>query len=79
MLIGGVLLPIELYPASIQPLLKILPFANVAYAPARLFVNPSLTELMLVLARQLLGVALLGAAVYFVYRIAQRRVFINGG
>ena len=79
MLIGGVLLPIDLYPASVQPLLKALPFANIAYAPARLFVNPSLTELLLVLSRQLFGVILLSAAVYFVYRVAQRRVFINGG
>jgi len=79
MLIGGVLLPLELYPTSVQPLLKILPFANIAYAPARLFVNPTLTDLLLVLSRQLFGVALLGSAVYLVYRVAQRRVFINGG
>jgi len=79
MLIGGVLLPIELYPTKVQPLLKILPFANVAYAPAKLFVNPSLTELMLVLSRQLLGVAVLGLAVYFTYRVAKLRVFVNGG
>jgi len=79
MLIGGVLLPIELYPVSVQPLLKILPFANIAYAPARLFVNPSLTDLLLVLSRQLFGVAVFGSAVYLVYRVAQRRVFVNGG
>ncbi|MFX6435377.1 hypothetical protein ABTG69_19530, partial [Acinetobacter baumannii] len=79
MLIGGALLPIELYPDAIQPLLKMLPFANVAYAPAQLFVNPSLTDLVLVLSRQLFGVALLGSAVYLVYRVAQKRVFVNGG
>jgi ABC-2 type transport system permease protein len=79
MIIGGALLPIELYPTSVQQLLKVLPFANVVYGPAKLFVNPSLTELVLILSRQLLGVAVLGAAVYFTYRVAQRRVFINGG
>ncbi len=79
MLIGGVLVPIELYPASVQPLLKILPFANIVYGPARLFVNPTLTELLLVLSRQLFGVVLFGSAVYIVYRVAQRRVFVNGG
>ena len=79
MIIGGVLLPIELYPQFLQPILKVLPFANIAYGPARLFVHPSLSELLLILARQLFGVALLGTAVYFAYRIAQRRVFVNGG
>ena len=79
MLIGGVLLPLELYPVAVQPWLKALPFANVVYGPAKLFVNPSLTGLILVLARQFFGVALLGAAVYFTYRVVQRRVFVNGG
>ncbi len=79
MLIGGVLLPIEFYPASVQAVLKVLPFANIAYAPAKLFVNPSFSDLMMVLTRQLIGVAIVGAAVYFTYRVAQRRVFVNGG
>lgn len=79
MLVGGVLVPIELYPQQVQGLLKALPFANVAYAPAKLFVNPSLTDLRIVLLHQLCGVTALGAAVYFTYRFAQRRVFVNGG
>src|SRR5262249_43397560 len=67
MILGGVLLPIELYPDSVQWLLVNLPFASIAYAPARMFVDPHATELVNVLARQGVGIALyagIAAAIY---------------
>jgi ABC-2 type transport system permease protein len=79
MFLGGVLIPIELYPKAVQELITILPFASVAYGPARLFVNPSFNNLFSILTRQLSAALVLGIAVYLVYRIAARRIAINGG
>lgn len=40
MILGGMLIPIGLFPESLQPLLKLLPFASIIGGPARLFVDP---------------------------------------
>src|SRR5689334_12431220 len=37
MILGGMLLPLELFPEAWQPLLRALPFASIVYGPARLF------------------------------------------
>jgi ABC-2 type transport system permease protein len=76
---GGVLIPLELYPAAAQPILRWLPFSNVASGPARIFVDPSWSELLLLLTRQLSGALILALGVWLTYRVALRRVFVNGG
>src|SRR5262249_50836266 len=40
MLLGGMLMPLEVFPQSLQPVLRWLPFATVVYGPARTFVAP---------------------------------------
>jgi len=79
MILGGALLPIELYPDSVQWLLVNLPFANIAYAPARMFVDPSATELVKVLARQGVGIAIFAAIATVIYGAALRRIHAHGG
>jgi len=79
MILGGMLIPLELFPVSWQPLLKLLPFAAVVYGPARLFVAPQVALLQDVLWHQIAAVIILAALVAVVYRIACARVFANGG
>jgi ABC-2 type transport system permease protein len=79
MLLGGVLLPIELYPPWAQPLLRWLPFANVASGPARALVAPDWHDLPLLLLRQSCCALVFGLGVWLTYRLAVRRVFVNGG
>jgi ABC-2 type transport system permease protein len=79
MILGGMLIPLELFPASWQPLLQSLPFAAVVYGPARLFVAPQVALLQDVLWHQIAAVIVLSAAVAVVYRTASARVFTNGG
>src|SRR2546425_407288 len=40
MLLGGMLMPLEVFPQRVQPVLRWLPFATVVYGPARMFVAP---------------------------------------
>ncbi len=79
LILGGVLIPIQLFPQGIQPWLAWLPFANVAAGPARIFVDPSVGELSVLLLRQGIVAIVFGAIVAAVYRVALRRVFVNGG
>jgi viologen exporter family transport system permease protein len=79
MLLGGMLLPLELFPGWLADLLAALPFQLLLYAPARLVVTGDLTPLPVALAQ--LGLTLLAAAglVGLVHRRALRRLHANGG
>jgi ABC-2 type transport system permease protein len=79
MILGGMLIPMELFPDNWQNVLKFLPFSAIVYAPARLFVDPNLIFFQAVIVRQLVACLVFGLAVFAVYRIASRRVFANGG
>jgi ABC-2 type transport system permease protein len=79
MILGGMLLPIDLFPDGLRAVVQYLPFASVIYGPSRMFVLPDATFLAGLLARQLVAVGILGVAVALVYRAAVRRVFSNGG
>ncbi len=79
LLVGGALIPLDLYPPVVQPLLTWLPFANVTGGPARLAVDPTWTGFSWLLVKQLLAVLVMGTAARLVYRVALRRTFVNGG
>lgn len=78
-LLGGLLIPLELFPESWQPILHNLPFATVVYGPARLFVHPSLNDAIALLLRQGITLLVLALCVRWVYRIALQRIHANGG
>lgn len=79
MILGGMLIPLELFPAALQPALRSLPFASMVYAPARMFVAPDLAFLADALLRQGITVGVLALAVALVYRAALSRIHSNGG
>lgn len=79
MILGGMLIPLELFPDSWQGILRMLPFSAIVYGPARLFVSPGLHFYQDVLARQVVACVVFACAVAIVFRIASRRVFANGG
>jgi ABC-2 type transport system permease protein len=79
MVLGGMLLPLELFPDSLRAVAEFLPFASVIYGPARLFVAPDAAFLGALVAKQALGIVVLGLAGALVNRAARRRVFSNGG
>ena len=79
MILGGMLIPIELFPPAVQPILRALPFASIVYGPARLFVHPSATFLADLLVRQGLAIGVFALLAWMVYRAGVRRIHSNGG
>ncbi|MBC8075592.1 MAG: ABC-2 family transporter protein [Chloroflexales bacterium] len=79
MLLGGMLLPLELFPQWAQPLLQALPFASIVYGPARMFALPDAGFFMGLIVRQGIAIAALTVAVALVYRAGIGRIHANGG
>lgn len=79
MILGGMLIPIELFPPPVQPILRVLPFSSIVYGPARLLIAPSIDEFLRVLLLQLSGVLAFSLLVAFVFSRAMRRVQAHGG
>ncbi len=79
LLLGGVLIPLDFFPAWLQTISLNLPFAWIIYGPARLFVDPSLERLGNVFMQQGIWLAVLGGTVWILYRRAAARLAINGG
>ncbi len=79
MLLGGMLIPIDAYPAWLQGIARALPFQYLVYAPARLFVRPDTGYWMEAMG----AIALLGVAgcvpLMLVYALGLRRVSAQGG
>ena len=79
MLLGGLMVPLDLYPDSVQPLLRALPFAAILHAPGRMLVSPSWGLFVHSLGLQIACLAVYGAAAFALQRVALRRLFVNGG
>ena len=79
MVLGGLLVPIDLYPPSVQPYLRALPFAAILNAPGRILVNPSTQLFVQCLELQAFCLVVYGAGALGLHRIALRRLFVNGG
>lgn len=79
MLAGGMLIPLELFPDNVQAVLRSLPFAYIVNGPTKLFVHPDVSALVVVLIHQVLWITVLTVAVALVFRIALKRIALNGG
>jgi ABC-2 type transport system permease protein len=79
MMLGGMFLPLQVYPNAVQPLLRLLPFASMVSAPGSMFVNPSTQLLRQSLVTQGVAVLVYALVVRLVQSIAFRRLFANGG
>ena len=79
MLLGGLLIPIELFPEAIKSVANALPFAPMIHGPARLALSPDITGLLPAMASLATSLAVIGAVVIATYRIALARVTVQGG
>lgn len=79
MILGGTLIPIELFPEALQPLLRILPFSSIVYGPSRLFVNSDPTFLGDLFVKQGIMILVFSLCTTALYRTAVKRLFSNGG
>jgi ABC-2 type transport system permease protein len=76
---GGLLIPLDFYPAWLQAICRALPFSSIIYAPARLFVTPSLAAFATVFGMQLVWIVALGTLLMLTYRRGITQLTINGG
>src|SRR5262249_26878175 len=79
MLLGGLMVPLEVYPDAVQPILRALPFAAILHAPGRMLVAPSFALFIQCLGLQAACITVYGVAVFALHRVAMQRVFVNGG
>jgi len=79
MLLGGLMVPLEVYPDSVQPILRALPFAAILNAPGRMLVAPSSALFVHCLEVQTMCLVVYGFAVFALHRYALKRLFVNGG
>ncbi len=79
LLLGGTLLPVELLPDWLQPIVQFLPFTAIVYAPAHLFVKPDAMELFWLLIKQLAALAVFAFIVSRIYKKAVDQISSNGG
>ncbi len=77
--LGGLFLPLDLFPQVLAAIARFLPFAGVTYAPARLFVSFSWEALAWLLTVQVSWLLALGCLMALVYTRAVRKVNIHGG
>ena len=79
MILGGLMLPLDVYPDALQPYLRALPFAAILHAPGRMFVAPDAGIFLRCLGLQAASLAVYGTAAYALHSLALRRLFVNGG
>ncbi len=78
-ILGGLLIPLDFYPAWLQTIARALPFSAMMYGPARLFVEPSLPAFFATFGMQLAWILALGLLLTFFYRRSLMYLTVNGG
>ncbi|MFZ5916742.1 MAG: ABC transporter permease [Chloroflexota bacterium] len=77
--VGGLFLPLEMFPQALQRIAAWLPFQFITYVPARVFVAVEPLFLRRALLGQVIYVAVAAGLVTLVWRLAQRRLVVHGG
>ena len=77
--LGGLFLPLEMFPQWLQRAARWLPFQFITYAPARAFVGFELAHVLPAIAGQAIYIAVLTAIVAWVWRRARQRLVLHGG
>ncbi|MBA3858055.1 MAG: ABC transporter permease [Cyanobacteria bacterium PR.3.49] len=79
MILGGMLIPLELFPDSWQQILRVLPFSAIVYGPARTFVTGDVPLFLYLIGQQLAAIIVFALLINLVYTFALKRVFSHGG
>jgi len=79
MLLGGMLMPLEVFPQRLQPILRWLPFSTVVYGPARMFVAPEGGLFWRIAGVQAASFVVFALIAGSIQRVAIKRIQSNGG
>ena len=77
--IGGMLVPLEIFPTWLAKIAGVLPFSFIAYSPAKLFVRFSFVDFFNVFAIQISYIIIFGCITWIIYKRGVRRLNVNGG
>ena len=76
---GGLMIPLDFYPAWLQTISRALPFASTLYAPARLFVSPDASQFAALVGLQIVWIVALALTLSLAYRRGIAYLTVNGG
>lgn len=79
LVLGGVLAPLEIFPQPLRAIAQALPFSAILYGPARTLVHFELSRFLGLLWQQGITLTIGSVLLLLFYRVAVRRVNINGG
>jgi len=79
MLLGGMMLPLDVFPEWLRGLASSLPVASIVYGPVRTFIGFSHQDWTSLLLRQSLWIAVLYIMAKSVYGMGVKRVNVHGG
>jgi ABC-2 type transport system permease protein len=79
LLLGGTMLPLNIFPDWARQIVEWLPFGFIVYGPARTFVSFDSMAFWDMLLKQSITIVIMGALVSLVFRRGARQVNINGG
>jgi ABC-2 type transport system permease protein len=77
--VGGLFLPLELFPEQLRQAVGWLPFRFITYAPARTFTKFEPASMLQTVAGQMAYIVLMAGVVMLVWQRAQRRMVVHGG
>ena len=79
MLLGGMMIPLDVFPEPLSSIARALPFSYIVYGPSRLWVSPTPEFFGALLVKLAIALLVAGAGVALLYRVGQRNVAVNGG
>lgn len=79
LLVIGTIFPIEIFPAVLQPFIRLTPVYTVCYGPAKLIVDFSMEKYLEILPVQLLYLALGLGCLFYIYGKGAKKLYVNGG
>jgi ABC-2 type transport system permease protein len=77
--LGGIFLPLSLFPDKIRALIEFLPFNHLFYGPARLIISFDAQLFWKYLLIQIVWVVVLSALIRVIYKRGMKGLSINGG
>ncbi|GIP31222.1 ABC-2 family transporter protein [Paenibacillus sp. J2TS4] len=77
--VGGMMLPLELFPDALRAVCEWLPFQTIVYFAAKTAIHYDTGRLLSMLAVQCLWVAVLGLLTVGIYRKGVKMLHVNGG
>lgn len=78
-LVVGTIFPVEIFPAALQPVLKLTPIYTVCYGPAKLIVDFSAEKYLEILPAQVIYLAAGCGIMFWLYEKGGRKLYVNGG